>query len=287
MSGVIRFEDYAWRYTRTQDYVLKNINLEIEPGTVVGIIGPNGSGKTTLAYSMNGLIPNQYRGVRKGSVYVMGREVLQYSQAELCRQVGLVFSDPEAQFTAMTVEDEVVFGMENIGLTLDDIRARLDWVVPLTELEPLMDKPPYEVSGGQKQRVALASVLAMRPPVIVLDEPTSMLDPLGRRRVFAVLGRLKREYQSTIVVIEHSLEYLLALADVMVLLYNGEVLLVDETLPFFERMDYLLEHDVFPPGVPEFFYHLKVAGHYPASEPLPLTVAEGAARLHALMEAMQ
>lgn len=287
MSAVIRFENYTWRYTRTQEAALESVNLTVEPGTVVGIIGPNGSGKTTLAYSMNGLIPNQYRGVRKGGVYVMDKEVMTISQAQLCQQVGLVFSDPEAQFTAMTVEDEVVFGMENIGLSLDEIRARLDWVVPLTEIEPLMDKPPYEVSGGQKQRVALASVLAMRPPVTVLDEPTSMLDPLGRKRVFEVLGRLKREYQSTIVVIEHSLEYLVSLADVMVLLYNGEVLLVDETLPFFERMGFLMEHDVFPPGVLEFFYHLKVAGHYPASMPLPLTVAEGAARLRALMEVAQ
>lgn len=284
MGALIRFEDYTWRYTRTQEAALKNVNLEIEQGTVVGIIGPNGSGKTTLAYSMNGLIPNQYRGVRKGSVHVMDKEVMDYSQAQLCQHVGLVFSDPEAQFTAMTVEDEVVFGMENIGLTLDEIRTRLDWVVPLTEIEPLMNKPPYEVSGGQKQRVALASVLAMRPPVTVLDEPTSMLDPLGRKRVFEVLGRLKREYQSTIVVIEHSLEYLVSLADVMVLLYNGEVLLVDETLPFFERMDFLMEHDVFPPGVLEFFYHLKVAGHYPTSQPLPLTVASGAAQLQSLME---
>ncbi len=284
MTAAIRFEAYTWRYTGTQEPALKNVNLDIEQGTVVGIIGPNGSGKTTLAYSMNGLVPNQYRGARKGSVYVMEKEVMDFSQAQLCQQVGLVFSDPEAQFTAMTVEDEVVFGMENIGLTLDEIRARLDWVVPLTEIEPLMDKPPYEVSGGQKQRVALASVLAMRPPVIVLDEPTSMLDPLGRKRVFEVLGRLKREYQSTIVVIEHSLEYLVPLADVMVLLYHGEVLLVDEALPFFERMDDLLAHDVFPPGVLEFFYRLKVAGHYPVPSPLPLTVPSGAMQLRALME---
>ncbi len=283
MSAVIRFEDYTWRYSNTKQPALDAINLEIEEGAIVGIIGPNGSGKTTLAYSMNGLIPRQEMGVRKGKVYVMGREVMEYTPAELCQRVGLVFSDPEAQFTAMTVEDEVLFGMENLGLSIEEIERRLAWVVPLTEIGPLMDKPPYEVSGGQKQRVALAAVLAMRPPILVLDEPTTMLDPLGRKRVFQVLERLKREYKSTIIVIEHSLENLIPLADHMVLLYYGKVLLADRTQPFFEKLGFLMEHDVFPPGVVEFFYHLKVAGKYPQELPLPLTVEEGTVRLHELL----
>jgi energy-coupling factor transporter ATP-binding protein EcfA2 len=283
VSRAIQFEDYIWRYSGSEVPALDGVNLEIEEGAVVGVIGPNGSGKTTLAYSMNGLIPHQYNGVRKGKIYVMGKEVTDYNQAQLCQKVGLVFSDPEAQFTAMTVEDEVVFGMENIGLSREEIRERLDWVVPLTEIGPLMRKPPYEVSGGQKQRVALASVLGMRPPILVLDEPTSMLDPIGRRRVFEVLGRLKREYQSTIVVIEHSLENLVPLADYMVLVYQGDVLLADETAPFFERMDYLLEHDIYPPGILEFFYHLKQRGDYPADTPLPQDVAEGEKSLRRLL----
>lgn len=284
MSAVVRFENYSWKYTQTKSLALQNVNLNIEEGALVGVIGPNGSGKTTLAYSINGLIPNQYFGVRSGSVYVMGKEVKEYRQAELCQVVGLVFSDPEAQFTAMTVEDEVVFGMENLGLTIEEIRKRLEWVVPLTDIGALMDKPPYEVSGGQKQRVALASVLAMQPPIIVLDEPTSMLDPIGRKKVFEVLGRLKREYRSTIIVIEHSLENLVPLADYMVLLYKGQILLADETEPFFEKMDFLMEHDIFPPGVMEFFFRLRMLGQYPTSFPLPKTLEEGTKRLRELLE---
>ncbi|HHE47450.1 MAG TPA: ABC transporter ATP-binding protein [Candidatus Acetothermia bacterium] len=283
MSAVIKFEQYSWKYTRTKVPALQDVNLEIEEGALVGIIGPNDSGKTTLAYSMNGLIPNQYYGVRSGSVYVMGKEVKEYRQAELCQKVGLVFSDPEAQFTAMTVEDEVVFGMENLGLSIEEIERRLEWVVPLTDIGPLMDKPPYEVSGGQKQRVALASVLAMQPPIMVLDEPTSMLDPIGRKKVFEVLGRLKEEYKSTIIVVEHSLEHLVPLADYMVLVHNGKVLLADETEPFFERMDFLMEHDVFPPGVMEFFFQLRLLGHYPDSLPLPRTIEEGTERLREIL----
>lgn len=284
MTTAIRFEDYTWRYSGTDEPAIKDVNLDIDEGLVVGVIGPNGSGKSTLAYSMNGLIPNQYNGIRKGKVYVHGEEVTNIPQAKLCQKVGLVFSDPEAQFTAMTVEDEVVFGMENMGLSLEEIQERLDWVVPLTDIGPLMDKPPYEVSGGQKQRVALAAVLSMRPPVLMLDEPTSMLDPIGRRRVFDVLGRLKEEYKSTIVMVEHSLENLIPLSDMLVLVYHGEVLLVDETESFLQKLDYLMEHDIYPPGMVEFFHHLKGSGAYPPSAPLPQTVDEGAVKLRELLE---
>lgn len=284
MTTAVRFENYSWRYSRTKEQALKDINLEIEEGLVVGVIGPNGSGKTTLAYSLNGLIPNQYNGIRKGSVRVYGDEVTEMDQAQLCQKVGLVFSDPEAQFTAMTVEDEVVFGMENMGLSFEEIEKRLDWVVPLTDIEELMEKPPYEVSGGQKQRVALASVLSMRPPVLMLDEPTSMLDPIGRRRIFDVLGRLKREFKSTIIMVEHSLENLIPLADLMVLVYEGEILLVDETEPFFQELDFLMEHHIYPPGVLEFFHQLKNSGDYPDSAALPESVAEGEEALRKLLE---
>ena len=280
--AIVRLENYSWKYTQTEEPALKNINLGIEEGSFVGIIGPNGAGKTTLAYSINGLIPNQYYGVRKGHVHVMEKEVEEYRSEELTEIVGVVFSDPEAQFTAMTVEDEVVFGMENIGLSVNEIQERLDWVVPLTKIGPLMDKPPYEVSGGQKARVALASVLAMTPKVLVLDEPTSMLDPISRRRVFEVLAQLKQEQHSTIVVIEHNLENLVPLADRMVLLHEGEMVLEDETEPFFEQMGVLLEHDVFPPGAIHLFYELLKGGHYQGK--LPLTLDEAAARLRALMD---
>lgn len=280
--SIVRIENYEWKYTNTKEFALKGIDLEVDEGTIVGVIGPNGAGKTTLAYSINGLIPSQYYGVRRGSVYVAGQEVTEYRADELAKLVGVVFSDPEAQFTAMTVEDEVVFGMENIGLDVDEIRERLEWVIPLTEIGHLMEKPPYEVSGGQKQRVALAAVLAMTPRVIVMDEPTAMLDPISRKRVFTVLDRLKREQRNTIIAIEHSLENLVPLADRMVLIYDGEVVLHDEPRPFFEKMDLLLQRDVFPPGAIEFFFELARANHFNGS--LPLTLEEASAQLRNLLE---
>ncbi len=285
MSAVIEIKDYTWRYLYSPNPALENINLTVHQGEFIGIIGPNGSGKTTLAYSLNGLIPGQYHGIKQGGIKVLGKDVESYPTGALQKSVGVVFSDPEAQFTTMTVEDELVFGMENLGMSIPEIRERLEWVVELTDLSPLMLKPPYEISGGQKQRVALAAVLAMRPPIMVLDEPTSMLDPISRRRIFEVLAKLKREQRNTIIVIEHSLENLVPLADRMVLLHNSHLLLEGETRQFFEQMDLLLEKGLFPPGIMQFFHYLKQQGRYDGY--LPVTVAEAAEKLTSLLEPAQ
>jgi energy-coupling factor transporter ATP-binding protein EcfA2 len=214
-------------------------------------------------------------------VCVFGKEVEEYPHGQLQRIVGMVFSDPEAQFTAMTVEDELVFGMENLGMSLAEIRVRLEWVTELTGLGHLLLKPPYEISGGQKQRVALAAVLAMTPKVLILDEPTSMLDPVSRRRVFDVLARLKQEQRNTVIVIEHSLENLIPLADRMMLLSGGELLLEEETSAFFQNMDLLVEQGIHPPGGLRFFYELKKSGFYDKS--LPITLDEASAQLGQLL----
>jgi energy-coupling factor transporter ATP-binding protein EcfA2 len=273
LNKVIEIKDYSWQYLNTDHPALHQINLTIDEGCFFGIIGPNGSGKTTLAYSIDGLIPGQYNGIKHGTVLVHGKEVEDYPKGSLQQLVGMVFSDPEAQFTSMTVEDELVFGMENLGLNLAEIKERLEWVVQLTELQYLLEKPPYEISGGQKQRVALAAVLAMNPKILILDEPTSMLDPISRTRIFEVLARLKQEHNSTVIVIEHNLENLIPLADRMALLYNNELMLEDETQPFFQQMAFLLEHGVFPPGAMLFIHELIQKGYYGGEMPLTIEAA--------------
>ena len=281
MSTIIEIRDYSWSYINTKTPALKDVNLDIEAGSFIGVIGPNGSGKTTLAFSMNGLIPGQYNGIKKGSVDVYGKEVEDYGRGELQRLIGVVFSDPEAQFTAMTVEDELVFGMENIGLTVPEIRERLEWVTELTDLKHLLEKPPYEISGGQKQRVALAAVLAMMPQVLILDEPTSMLDPVSRQRIFEVLAKLKMEQNNTIIVVEHSLEHLIPLADHMILMVDGEAVLYEETQAFFQQTGFLLEKSVYPPGALQFFHQLNQRGAYQGN--YPFTVNDASTLLKNLM----
>lgn len=262
MANAIEITNYSWAYAHGNGKALKAISLSVEQGECVGVIGPNGSGKTTLAYSIDGLVPGQYHGIKEGTVQIQGREVEDYPKGMLQREVGLVFSDPEAQFTAMTVEDELVFGLENLGLDIPEIRERLEWVTELTGLGPLLQKPPYEISGGQKQRVALAAVLAMRPRVLVLDEPTSMLDPLSRKRVFEVLGQLRKVQNTTLILIEHGLEHVVPLADRMVLLADGEIALDAPTPSFFERLDLLHSHGLHVPGAVEVVSRLKNDGRY-------------------------
>jgi energy-coupling factor transporter ATP-binding protein EcfA2 len=280
MSVIIEIKDYSWKYLNTPQPALQGINLQIEEGMFVGIIGSNGSGKTTLAYSMNGLIPGQYNGIKHGEVLVYGKEVEEYGHGELQRFTGMVFSDPEAQFTAMTVEDELVFGLENLGMTIPEIRERLEWVTQLTGLDRMLLKPPYELSGGQKQRVALAAVLAMTPKLLILDEPTTMLDPVSRRRVFEVLARLKKEQNNTVIVIEHSLENLIRLADYMIMLSDSHLVLEGETKQFFQNMELISKEGIHPPGALQFFYELKKAGK--VSGELPIALAEASQQLKQL-----
>ena len=282
MTSVIEIKDYTWKYLHTESPALNSINLTVEEGSFVGVIGPNGAGKTTLAYSIDGLIPGQYNGIKKGTVNVFGKEVESYRNGELQQVVGVVFSDPEAQFTAMTVEDELVFGMENIGLTIPEIRERLEWVTELTGLADLLLKPPYEISGGQKQRVALAAVLAMKPKLLILDEPTSMLDPVSRKKIFEVLKILKTEEDNTIVVIEHSLENLIPLADQMVLIAESEIIMQENTKVFFKESGLLVEKGVYPPGALHFFHELSSQGLYQGE--YPLTVEQGKELLQQIMK---
>jgi energy-coupling factor transport system ATP-binding protein len=272
MSSIIDIKDFTWRYISADEPAVKNINLTIEEGKFVGVIGQNGAGKTSLAYAIDGLIPGQYHGIKEGTVNVLSTEVEEYPKGRLQQVVGMVFADPEAQFTAMTVEDELVFGMENLGMSIPEIKERLEWVCGLTDMTPLLAKPPYEISGGQKQRVALAAVLAMTPRVMILDEPTSMLDPYSRKRVFDVLGKLKLENKMTVIVIEHSLENLIPLADEMILMSQGELVRHQETHEYFQDMEFLLGHGVYPPETPLFFHELKKKGYYKG--PIPVTNEE-------------
>ncbi|RLG48790.1 MAG: ABC transporter ATP-binding protein [Thermoproteota archaeon] len=276
--AIIEVEGLRWRYLGS-DWVLKGIDLSVEEGEFVAVVGPNDSGKTTLAMCLNGLIPNNYPGVMEGRVVVDGMDTREHSVAEIARSVGFVFPDPESQFLSMTVEEEVAFALENMGLPVDEIEERLEWALRLTKIpEDYLEKPPYELSGGEKQRVAIASILAMRPKIIILDEPTSMLDPIGKTEVIEVLREMKRSYNATVIVIEHRLEDIAPLADRVILLYRGEVLRDAPPREFFEDVDFLLEHDVFPPDVMVVVNELRKRGLYNGPIPLTLEEAERALR---------
>ena len=253
----VSIQDLGWKYSGRKNFAIEHVNLEIEANTFTSVVGPNEHGKTTLMSCIKGLIPHSFNGVWRGTVEVFGQNVREMSSQALADEIGFVFADPEAQFTSMTVEEEIVFGLENIGLELVEVKERLDWVAEIAMLEDLLDKPPYEISGGQKQRVAIASVLAMKPRIMILDEPTSMLDPLGKDFIFDILTNLKQEQDLTLIVIEHNIEQVAPLSDQMILMYDGNIAKLAPPDEFFENSEYLYQHGINPPQATAFLDELK------------------------------
>ncbi|MBL7065827.1 MAG: ATP-binding cassette domain-containing protein [Anaerolineae bacterium] len=264
----VSVQDLSWKYSGRNNFAIEHVSLDIKENAFVSIVGPNESGKTTLVSCIKGLIPSSFHGVWRGTVEVFGENVRTKSAQELAREIGFVFSDPESQFTAMTVEEELVFGMENIGLPLEEIEERLHWVSETAMIDDLLDKSPYEISGGQKQRVAIASVLAMKPRIFILDEPTSMLDPLGKDFIFQILTDLKREENLTLIVVEHNIEQVAPLSDMMVLVYNGSILKAAPPAEFFEDIAFLEAHAIQPPQATAFASRLKQRGLLEESLPI-------------------
>ena len=255
--AIIEWKNYSWKYEGNEDWILKNINLGIKEGEFVVITGPTGAGKTTLLSTINGLIPHSRKGYYKGDVYVYGKKVADTPISELTSLSGMVFQDPESQFVTMSMIDEIVFGAENLAVPVEEIQKRVEEVLDITKLRGLEEKAPYELSGGQKQRVAIASVLAMQPKILLLDEPTSELDPIGRTRVLDVISYLKEKMNLTIVMAEHNVEEYVKYADRVILIYEGEILLDAPPKEFFKDVDFVLSKGAWVPQVTEFFYRLK------------------------------
>lgn len=284
MANAVVIKDLEWKYEHTTQFALRGVQLEIPENTFLGIVGANEQGKTTLVNCIKGLIPHSFNGIYRGSVQVFGQEVKDTTGLHLAREVGLVFADPEAQFTAMTVEEELVFGLENVGYDIRKIRERLDWVCGVTMIGDLLDKSPYDISGGQKQRVAIACVLAMDPRIVIMDEPTSMIDPLGKQFIFDILRKLKEAGGRTIIVVEHNVEQLAPLADQLALMRGGQVLKVAPPDEFFNDPEFLVQNGVYAPEVTLFTGWLQKQGRFPASRSLPRDLAEGVAATRSALE---
>ncbi|MEM3403534.1 MAG: ABC transporter ATP-binding protein [Nitrososphaeria archaeon] len=203
--------------------ILKNINLEIKEGEFVLLVGPSGCGKSTLLRCINGLIPHLYSGVYKGKVIVDGEQVSEKNISTLATKVGFVFQNPENQIFMFTVEKDIVFGLENIGVDKEEIGRRLEWALKILNIEHLRYRAPYELSDGQKQRVAIAGTLVMHPKILILDEPTSLLDPKTAYEFISTLKELNRSIGITIIVVEHRIDLLPKVADRMIVMDGGQI----------------------------------------------------------------
>jgi energy-coupling factor transporter ATPase len=223
--ALIEVKNVTYTYPSGSKPSIKDVSVRIEKGEFVLITGPSGCGKTTLCRCFNGLIPHFYQGELKGDVIVAGLNVRENPIQKLATHVGLVFQNPENQLFALSVEKDVAFGLENLGVRREEMRTRVDQALSLTGIYDLRERAPHELSGGQQQRVAIACVLAMQPGVMVLDEPTSFLDPLSAQRIFEVIHKLNKTLGITVVLVEHRLDLTARYCNHIIIMDEGKVVL--------------------------------------------------------------
>ena len=224
--GYFKIENVNYKYPLEDKQALKNINIEIKKGEFWAVIGKNGSGKTTFCNMLRRFVPDFYKGELTGKITLEDKELKNYSQKELVQKIGFVFQNPFTQISGVkdTVFEEIAYGLENLGLEKEEIISRVEEILKLLEIEKLRDRNPYDLSGGQKQRVALASIIAMDPDILVIDEPTSQLDPKGTEDIFKIINLMANEGK-TIILVEHKLELIAEYAENILVLDEGEIIL--------------------------------------------------------------
>jgi energy-coupling factor transporter ATPase len=256
---VIETKDVTYTYPGATKPSIEKVSIKINKGDFVILSGPSGCGKTTLCRCFNGLIPHFYNGKLEGTIRVVGLNVVDHKIHELARHVGLVFQNPENQLFALSVEKDVAFGLENFAMPRDEMRKRVDWALQTAGISELGGRPPHELSGGQQQRVAIASVLAMQPEILVLDEPTSFLDPMGAEKIFEVLNELNKKLGITIILVEHRLDLAAKYANHVIVMDKGTVALTGTPKDIFtSEKAHLIGIGI--PKATKLYQHLKKAG---------------------------
>ena len=252
--NVIELKNIGFKYQMTNKPIFKKINLDIKKGEFIGLVGRNGAGKTTLCNIMRGLIPNFTQGELRGDVLIEGININEYNMGLLAEKVGFVFQNPFIQISGIkkTVFEEIAFGLENLGVERSEIIRRVEAIVDQLKIGYLKDKHPGQLSGGQSQRVALASVLVMEPDILLVDEPTSQLDPVGTEEVFDTLGILK-EQNKTVILVEHKIDLISEYADRVIVIDDGGIVMDGPTKEVLGNKD-IEKYGVLMPQVAKLAY---------------------------------
>ncbi len=259
---MIEFKEFSFRYREGTSPAIGEINLLIPDGCFVGVTGAAGSGKSTLTYAINGIIPHCYPGDFYGAVEVDGLDTVDTSLTDISKVVGSVCQDIDSQMVCTIVEDEVLYGLENFAVPKDEIPQRLDEALASMGIEDLRDRPIASLSGGQKQKVAVASILALRPSILVLDEPTAELDPASSITVFELLTQYAKNHGTTVIVVEQKIALLSNYSDMLIIMNNGQIVFADSPDVVLEHSDELLEIGVNCPRSTTLMNDLKKRGLY-------------------------
>ncbi|WP_251388251.1 energy-coupling factor ABC transporter ATP-binding protein [Mediterraneibacter agrestimuris] len=269
---VAKLKDINYKYPLAEGYALKDVNFEFEAGKFYGLIGENGGGKTTLCNLIRGLIPHFYNGELTGEAVVFDTDIKEHNAEELAVRIGYVFQNPFNQMSGIksTVFEEIAMGLENLGIEKEEIIERVSGVCELLGIEELMTKNPNELSGGQRQRVAFAAIIVMDNDMLVIDEPTSQLDPHGTEMVFEIIRKLK-DSGKTIVLVEHKIDLIAEYCDEVLVMDKGHIVCSGKTQDILSRKE-LLDYDAQIPQVAIWGHEMAEAGK-PLSY-IPITVEQ-------------
>ena len=271
---MICIKDLYFQYKNSEDYALKDINLQVNEGEFVGIIGSSGSGKTTLTYVINGVAPHYYQGDFYGCATIGGLDTVTATPVQLSQMVGSVFQDIDGQMVSSVVEDELLFGLENFGVPRDDIEERINDALTTVGIAELRYRSISSLSGGQKQKVAIAAIVAMRPKLLILDEPTGELDPKSSRMIFDMLKKLNRDYGITVLIVEQKIMLLCEYVKRLLVMDQGSVLFDGDVHQVLENTDELRRVGVNVPRVTSLANILRSKGLYSGPQPANVDEAE-------------
>jgi energy-coupling factor transport system ATP-binding protein len=269
---VIEIENLSFTYSTAEKPALKNISLTIYEGEYVALLGLNGAGKTTLQLCLNAVIPNMIVGEKEGTVKTMGMDTEEYPPRELAKVIGLVFDNPEFQLSQMSVAEEIALGLENLGVPTEAMHKIIADSLQAVGLSGMEERSPFELSGGQQQRLSIASALAMQPKILVMDEPTSNVDPIGKEEVFAVAARLNKENKITVIMAEHEVEVMAAYADRIIVMNEGEVVFNGTPVDVFSNVGLLEKIGLRVPQVTELAHLLKEKHNLTLDANYPVTI---------------
>lgn len=270
---MINIHGLSFFYNGSKEPALDSISLHIKEGEFVGVIGPTGAGKSTLTLCLNGVIPHFQQGDFYGEVKVDGKDTVENDCARIAYSVGSVFQDPDAQIVSASVEEEIAFGLENLNTPRMEIASRIEESLEMTGISHLRHSSTTQLSGGQKQRVAIASAIALRPKILVLDEPTSELDPKGSLDIFNTLKKLNVEYGVTVIVVEQKMQLLTEYCSRLVVMKKGSILLDGPTRTVLTDQEMLEGIGVHSSPVTHLAYRLKKEGLYQGEFPIDVEEA--------------